>query len=106
MILPRVQKMGLFEGPQGEYQAELKRPAGLLVPGKQEVPLRAAPNGACVCQVLSVGLALKGKFLSPWGGGGVGAWGEGSEKTRWHPKPIQSTSADGAFGVGSFSLEA
>ena len=77
MILPRVQKMGLFEGPQGEYQAELKRPAGLLVPGKQEVPLRAAPNGACVCQVLSVGLALKWKFLSPWGGGGVGGLGGG-----------------------------
>lgn len=106
MIFPRVQKMGLFEGPRGEHQAELKRPVGLLVPGRQEVPLRAAPGRACVCQVPSVGLALKRKFLSPWGGGGWGPWGEGSEKTRWHPKPIQSTSAEGAFGVGSFSPEA
>ena len=62
MIFPRVQKMGLFEGPRGEHQAELKRPAGLLVPGRQEVPLRAAPGRACVCQVPSVGLAIGGKW--------------------------------------------
>ena len=90
--------MGLLKGRQGEHQVELMGSCG--APGARKVATAPAssPWQGRVCHAICRP-GPRGDVLSGGGGGD-------SEKTRWDPKPIQSTSADGVLGVGSFSPEA